>query len=139
MYVADNYGSKWVKGIINWFRTKTLEGIPYTDLIIQATLECGLRRNKLIELVNEYVETGLLRLNEGSVYWVDINIKPSETVMNKNIPVIPVEREKRKKKRKETKKTLQEKLVDYNEYTEYCKSENEKPLDYEVWLKDVFK
>ena len=139
MYVADNYGSKWVKGIINWFRTKTLEGIPYTDLIIQATLECGLRRNKLIELVNEYVETGLLRLHEGSVYWVDINIKPSETVMNKNIPEIPIEIVKKKRNRKKTDKTLQEKLVDYNEYIEYCKAENETPLDYEVWLKDVFK
>ena len=146
MFVADNYGSKWVKGIINWFRTKTLDGIDYPILIIEATLECGLRRNKLIELVNEYIETGLLDVRDGRVFWTNPDIKPFETIMRKEtIAVVPrltdeekkkrAEKKNKKKKKKKKKKTLQEKLVEYNEYIEYMKIENETPLEYEEWVK----
>jgi len=125
MYVADNYGSKWVKGILNWFREKTLNGVKYDTLIIEATLECGLRRNKLIELVNEYIETGLLVINGDSVYWIDSEIKPSAINMGEKIPV---------KEESKPNITLQEKLTKYNEYQKNCITEKIKCLDYKTWL-----
>lgn len=124
MYVADNYGSKWVKGIINWFRNKTLEGIQYDNLIVEATLECGLRRGKLIELVNEYVETGLLVMRDRKIYWVDITLKPLEVVMNKE-------------EKPDIKDRKPKMVKDYDEYVKECiKLKLEKPpLEFAEWLK----
>lgn len=75
MYVADNYGARWVKGMLNWIRLKTLKGYPYQFLIKDAMMECGLKKAKTIELVNEWAEMGLLVNESGFIRWVDANIK----------------------------------------------------------------
>lgn len=126
MYVSDNYGSKWVKGIINWFRSKTLEGIQYDTLIIEATLECGLRRNKLIELVNEYVETGLIFVDgDKNVYWYNRELKPSINIV---------------KERKEITKDVDKRSIEeYNAYVKQLHEIGEKPLSMKEWFVEVNK
>lgn len=141
MIVADNYGSKWVKGILNWFREKTLKGKVYSELIIEATLECGLRRNKTVELVNEFVETGLLEYKDNSIFWVNSNYKPTE---------IDFEKEKKRKPRKKKDEEKKESIEDgdiitgvdmrYVKYVEGFKKEDEdKILSYGEWIKQLNK
>ena len=138
MFVRDNYGAKWVKGMLNWFRNKTLEGKLYSHLLIEAMLETGLRRGKSIELVNEYLELGLMHIEEGKVYWSNPDMKSTDIgrVKLEEQTATPTEKKpvKKKTRKKKKKKTLQEKLVEYNEYTEYMKIENETPLEYEGWV-----
>lgn len=120
-YVNDNYGSRWVKGVTNWIRLKTLDGCLYAELIIEGTLYMGLRRNKTIEIINEFAETGLLFFKDAgkTVCWRDINLEP---IQNKNVV--------------DEKKTrdMKELLRLYNEYVKSCKTLNESPMTYEEWL-----
>lgn len=125
MYVNDNYGSKWVKSILSWFRNKTLDGVEYDSLIIEATLECGLRRSKLIELVNEYIETGLITVKDRKLFWINEDIKPSKIVMGK-IEKGEVETKPKIK--------LEEKLKNYASYCKSCKADKIEPMDYETWV-----
>lgn len=73
MYVNDNYGSRWVKNMLNWFRRKTLEGRNYDVIIKEAMLECGLRKQKTIELITEYTEIGIMMYRDKSLFWMDEN------------------------------------------------------------------
>ena len=122
--IADNYGSKWVKSMLNWFRTKSMEGIEYDKLIIEATLECGLRRQKLIEMVNEYIETGLLIVKENKIFWVDSNYMPLKTEFK------PIENREKPKKRL---------IEQYNDYLSESLTNGVEPLDMKEWNNQIRK
>jgi hypothetical protein len=71
MSVSDNYGARWVKAIFNWTRLKTQDGYQKEILIRDALIECGLRKNKTIEIMNEFIEMGLMKERKGLYYWGD--------------------------------------------------------------------
>lgn len=137
MYVADNYGSKWVKSILNWIRHKTLDGVDYDILIIEATLEAGLRRNKTIDLVNEFVETGLLTVTPDRIIkWFNPEFKPSEIIM-KSTDKGESKSDKIKRVAQSNKKP---RLLD--QYKAYCKQLEEigdEPLSMQKWYDEIKK
>lgn len=104
MYVADNYGARWVKSMLSWARQKTLEPYPYPMIIRDGVLECGQKRGKMIELINEWIDLGFI-INDGNMLsWCDpaFNIN-----IGKSKEPDPAIREKMKAYR-ESKKKLQQ-------------------------------
>jgi len=121
MYVNDNYGSRWVKNMLNWMRRKTLEN--YDRLIKDAMLECGLRKQKTIELITEYTEIGIMMYRDRSLFWMDEN----DVVINTKM----IGEEKSKKEFKGRKR-----LIDrYSDYMMKCAEIGGDPLEFAEWVK----
>ena len=144
MYVADNYGARWVKGMMNWVRIKTLSGgYPYPMLLREGLMECGLKKGKMIDLINEFSELGFIDVQkDGMVFWVDENIKPisntkgiTENITEKMKPYLDA----KKKIVKEEPKSENDILKDiqhskYELYMRNCVDSREEPLKFDAWI-----
>lgn len=130
--VADNYGSRWVKAISNWFRDKTIEGYDKDMLIRDALLECGLRKNKTIEIFNEFVEMGLIKIKNNMLYWGEF--------APLNIEMIPYRKAKEELQKEEKEIKTPNVLLSerqkalYEMYVNNCKNDKEEPMTYDAWI-----
>lgn len=123
--VEDNYGAKWMKQILNWIYNKTYpNGYEERLLYRDALMECGLKRSKTIELLNEFKNCNIVEFKDENIYWIDGQLKIDNPKMK------PYLEGKKKAILEDKNKTL------YDYYVKQCVKDNEEPLAFEEWIKE---